>query len=103
MKQQTFDGRLISPENAKPVGSRPSVPVHKYLVEFWVGTDGETREHVNIEAREIDGRSADERAILAAYNQSPYDDIQPRRVTRFKETDPSSSDEWQVEEFLNDF
>lgn len=99
MMQLTLDGRLLSPETAEALRYTPPVSVYAFLVEFYA-ENGEVWERIKMENREIDGRPVNERAILAAYHQSPHDDIQAYKVTRFGETDGSYTDEWRVEEFL---
>lgn len=101
MMQRTLAGRLIPLDDAEALRNTSPVSVYTFLVEFY-GENGEVWERVKMENREIDDRSVDERAILAAYHQSPHDDIQAYKVTRFEETDGSYTDEWRVGEFLDD-
>ena len=100
MMQQTLDGRLLSPDTAEALRYTPPVFVYAFLVEFYA-ENSEVWERVKMENREINGRSVNDRAILAAYHQSPYGDIQAYKVTRFEETDGSYTDEWRVEELLD--
>lgn len=100
MMQRTLDGRLIPLSDAEALRKTSPVSVYTFLVEFYA-ENGEVWERVKLENRDIDSRSVDERAILAAYHQSPHDDIRTYKVTRFEETDGSYTDEWRVEEFLN--
>lgn len=105
LRQQTLFGETLSYNPTPSCSSslsRVDPPVCKFSVVFEPVSGGVTSETVYIQDCTRDGRSAPERAYLAAAQQTPFEIGLHLSTDRQEETTKSidGSDEWRVDDLI---